>query len=175
MRGRSRFENNRTGEEATLNFEDIAEGRIGMTTSDGEIAVEASEARGAAGGVTFSGPEGEMRLGASASLDDLPDWVPIYPGATDVESAFQAAGPEGGSGAVSAKTTDSAETVVGHYREQFVEQGYTVGTESLTRTPTGAFGIITGERVDDSQSINVMAMEDGGETQLMLNYNQSQP
>lgn len=35
------FRNKETGEEATLNFADIAEGRFTMTTSDGDFSVDA--------------------------------------------------------------------------------------------------------------------------------------
>jgi hypothetical protein len=42
------FRSSETGEEATLNFEDIAQGRFTMTTSEGEVSIDASAAVDAA-------------------------------------------------------------------------------------------------------------------------------
>lgn len=164
------FRNNRTGEEATLNFEDIAEGRFSMTTSDGEVSVAASA--DGAGGVTFSGPEGEVRFGASADLSDVPDWVPAYPGATEVQGMMHSTSAEGIVGAFTSKTSDGAQTVVDHFKALFEGQGYEIASESMTRTGDGAFGVVVGELAAEGRSINVVVIESAGETQVTINYNQ---
>ncbi len=87
------FRITRTGEEATVNFEDIAKGRFSVTTSEGEYSIDASGET--EGGVTFKGPEGETRFGASADLSRIPEWVPTYPGATDTQSAFHSTTTDG--------------------------------------------------------------------------------
>ena len=115
------FRNNRTGEEATLNFEDIAEGRFSMTTSEGDYSIDASSE--AEGGVTFRGPEGETRFGASADLSDVPDWVPAYPGATETQSTMHSTTADGFMGAFASKTSDDAQTVVDHFRQLFEDRG----------------------------------------------------
>lgn len=166
------FRNTETGEEATLSFEDIAEGRFTMTTDEGEFSIDASEEEG--GGVTFSGPEGETRFGAATDLSDVPDWVPLYPGASETQSAFHTTSGEGTTGALTSKTTDDAKQVVAHYKELFEDEGYKVQTESVTTTPDGALGIISAQRGDGS-SLNVMATQGDAETTVAINYNGKKP
>ncbi len=165
------FTNTRTGEEATLNFEDIAEGRFSMTTDEGEFRVDASDAA-EGGGVTFSGPDSqESRFGASADLSDVPDWVPSYPGATDVTSTMHTSSANGVMGAFTGKSTDGAQKVLDHFKQLFENEGYEVGTESMTRTGDGAFGAINGD-LEDGRSVNVVIIESGDGTQVTINYNQ---
>ena len=164
------FRNTRTGEEATLNFEDIAEGRLSMTTDEGDVSIVASDQAG--GGVTFSGPEGETRFGATADLSGVPDWVPAYPGATDTRSTMHSVTADGVIGALASTTSDDLQTVVDHFKQVFEDQGYEIGAESVTSAGDGAFGAITGERPDDGRSINVVIIENAGESQVTINYNQ---
>ncbi len=166
------FTNTKTGEEATLNFEDIAEGRFSMTTDEGEYRIDATD--GGEGGVTFTGPEGEARFGASADLSDVPDWAPAYPGATDVQSAMHTTSADGVMGAFTSKSTDDAQKVIDHYKQLFEDQGYTIGGESMTRTGDSAFGGINAD-LGDGRSVNVGVVENAGESQVTINYNQKQP
>ena len=167
--------NNKTGEEATLNFADIAEGRFSMTTSEGEYSIDAADAvaeaaAGGEGGVTFKGPEGETRFGATASLGDVPDWVPVYPGGSDTQSAYQTTTGGGLSGAVSSKTADSVQMVVDHYKKVFEDTGYAIGAQSMTQAGDGAVGSISGELAEEERSLNVAVIKQGDETQIILNY-----
>ena len=170
--GTMTFRNNKTGEEATLNFADIAEGRLSVSTSEGEYSLDASDS--GEGGVTLKGPEGETRLGTSANLGDVPDWVPVYPGASETQSAFHTTTGDSMMGALSSKTGDNAQQVVDHYTELFEEQGYTIGTQSMTKTSDGALGIVSAE-LPDGRSLNVMATQDkNAETTVAINYNVKQ-
>lgn len=164
------FRNTRTDEVATLNFEDIAEGRISMTTDDGEVSIDATQGADGAPSVTFSGPDGETRLGGAASLDEVPDWVPVYPGATDTQSAFQTTSGDTLAGAVTGTTTDTAQTVVEYYKSTLEDAGYVISTESLTRSGDGALGSVVAELEAEGRSITVAAMEQPDETQVMVNY-----
>jgi hypothetical protein len=163
------FRNTKTGDEATLNFEDIAEGRISMTTEEGEFTVNATEAE--EGGVVFSGPQGETRFGASADLSDVPDWVPSYPGSEDLQGTMQSTNAEGLMGAFSAKTPDDAQKVVDYFKDLFEERGYKIGAESMTRTGEGAFGAINGESAEEGRMVNVMVMENAGEGETVVTIN----
>jgi len=165
------FTNKKTGEESTLNFEDIAEGRFTMTTGEGEFSVDASSS--GQGGVTIKGPEGETRFGASADLADIPTWVPVYPGATDLQGTMHSTSADGVMGAFTSKSSDDAQQVVDHFKQLFDDRGYKIGAESMTKTSDGAFGAITGE-LADGRSINVVVIESAGESTVTINYNQKQ-
>ena len=165
------FTNTKTGEEATLNFEDIAEGRFSMTTGEGEYKIDATDG-GEGGGITFSGPEGETRIGGSTNLSDVPDWVPSYPGLTEAQSSLHSTTAEGVMGAFTGKSSDDAQAVVDHFKQLFEDRGYTVGSESMTKTGDGAFGAISGE-LDDGRTINVVVIENNEGTSVTVNYNQT--
>ncbi len=165
------FTNTKTGEEATLNFEDIAEGRFSMSTDEGEYRIDATD--GGEGGVTFTGPDGqETRIGASADLSAVPDWAPRYPGMTDAQSSLHSTTADGVMGAFTGKSDDDAQKVIDHYKQLFEDKGYEIGGESMTRTGDSAFGGINGD-LGDGRSVNVVVMESGGSTQVTINYNQT--
>lgn len=162
------FVNTTTGEEATLDFEDIAEGRFSMTTDEGEYRVDAAD--GGEGGVTLTGPDGqETRMGASTNLDDVPEWVPLYPAATSTESTYAAKSADGVNGIVTAKTADGAQKVVDHYKELFERDGWTIGNQSMTTAGGGSFGSIGGEL--KGRTVNVSAAEQKGECHVTIHYN----
>lgn len=162
------FVNNKTGEEATLNFEDIAEGRFSMTTDEGEYRIDTTD--GGEGGVTLTAPDGQQtRMGASTVLDDVPDWVPLYPDATSTESTYSAKSADGVNGIVTAKTADGAQKVVDHYKSLFERDGWTIGNQSMTTAGGGSFGSIGGEL--EGRTVNVSAAEQQGECQVTIHYN----
>ncbi len=160
------FRNRETGEEATLNFADIAEGRFSMTTSDGDFSVDASEAAPAAdgapaGGVTFSGPDGSSRIGGNISLDELPDWVPVYPGSDDAQVGYLTTTAEGQSGLLTGTTNDTVQQVVERYREAFEGNGFTIATESSNRSGTSQVALISA--TGEAGTVNVTATKDDGQ------------
>ena len=64
-----------------------------MTTNEGEFVIDGAgddvaAASASEGGVTFTGPGGQTRLGSNIDLDDAPEWLPIYPGSSDVQMPF---------------------------------------------------------------------------------------
>jgi len=173
------FRSNETGEEATLNFEDIAEGRFTMTTSEGEFSVDASAAAAAAaaggapaGGVTLSGPDGQSRFGGNISLDELPDWVPVYPGSDDAQVGFLTSNDAGQSGMLTGTTDHLVEQVVEHYRDAFEDNSFTIGNESSTQSGTTQLTFISA--TGDEGTVNAtVTREDGEDTNFAVMFNAS--
>ena len=161
------FVNNRTGERATLDFEDIAEGRFSVTTDEGEYRVDASS--DGEGGVTLTGPDGETRLGASADLGDVPDWVPLYPRAASSQSLQHTVSAAGVSGLTTTQTADGAQQVFDHYKSFFADNGWNIGSQSMTTTGDGSYGAITAQR--DGRSVNVAINQGEQGCQVTINYN----
>lgn len=160
-----------TGEVATLNFQDIAEGKLTVTTEEGEVTLDATEAD-EGGGITLTGPEGEARIGASASLDDVPDWVPTYPDAEETAGTFQMTTPEGVGGMVAQETEEGIQDVLAWFKDWFESEGYVVGGETITSTPEGSLGSITAESEDEGRTIAVTVIESEDGTQVAINYNE---
>lgn len=159
------FRSNETGEEATLNFEDIAEGRFTMTTSEGEVSIDASAAvagdSAAGGGVTFSGPDGQTRLGGGISVDELPDWVPVYPDTEDVQVSYMTTTDAGQSGMLTGTTSDTPQQVAEHYRGAFADNDFTVANESTTQSGATEFTLISA--TGDDGTVNLTATREGSD------------
>ena len=160
--------NSRTGERVTLDLEDSAEGRFSITTDKGETRIDS--AGGEAGSITIPGPDGgESRFGASADLDQVPEWVPLYPNAGSTLSLYAAQAAQTISGRVMSKTGDSAQDVIDHYTRHFNDEGYEIGATSMAPTAAGAPAWVIGEL--EGRTIRVDAMWRDGECQVLINYN----
>jgi hypothetical protein len=163
------FRNTRTGKVATMNFQDIADGKFSLTTDEGEFTLDAENAA-EGGGVTVTGPEGEARFGAGASLDDVPGWVPLYPGAEAAQGTFHAETPEEINGTVAQTSTDTARDVLQHFKQWFADEGYSTTGESITTTPQGSLANIVGEREDEGRTVHVGIIEADGRTRITVSY-----
>ena len=144
-----------------------------MTTAEGEFSMDASGE--AEGGVTFSGPEGEARFGASASLESVPDWVPPYPGAAEAQGTYSTQTKDGISGIVNLTTPDPAAQVTSHYKGWFEDNDYRISSETSYAQGDTFFAGITGELDSEGRTVNVGATEQGGETRVTINYNAKAP
>lgn len=162
------FRNTETGEEATLNFEDIAEGRFSITTDEGEYRMDADED---GGGVTFQGPEGETRYGGSASLDDVPEWVPLYPRASESHGTFSTRTDEMTAGGIMASTDDDAQTVIAHYKEWLEDHDWTIESEGTNTSADVTIASLHAVHAENGSRLSISVTEQGGQSQVMLNYN----
>jgi len=163
--------NVKTGETMTVDFEDIAEGKISFSTEEGEMSIDASE--GEEGGVTFTGPEGEVRLGAS--LENVPDWVPLYPESSEGRGTYTSETEEEVTGMVAVKTSDDAATVLAYYEEHLAEEGYEIVQRSSTTAEGGSFASLQAEMVQPQRVLVVSVVEQDGETQVNVNYTEKNP
>ena len=122
------------------------------------------------GGMTISGPEGEFRMGADASTDDVPDWVPLYPDVEETGGAFQMQSEEGLAGMVAQVSEDSVEDILEWFKDWLDDHGYEETAHQTTTSPAGTFGTVTGELADEERGvvITVASGEDG--TSITVNY-----
>jgi hypothetical protein len=161
--------NSRTGEEVTINFEDIAEGKLSFTTEEGDVTVEASGDE-EQGGVTITGPEGDMRIGADASADDVPGWVPLFPDAKETMGNFHVESEEGTNGIVSQLTEAGVEDVLDWFQEWFEENGFESGNRMISTGGGGSFGSLSGEHPGEGRGLSLtVAVTDEG-TAITLTY-----
>ena len=117
------FRNTDTGEIATFDFSELEAGRIRFEGSEGEVSVGRSED---GDGMTVTTPEGSARFGGSSS--ELPEWVPMPPGAEPAVTFTQTSGEiENGAFQVRAETVDDAAAT---WRELLVGAGFEIETEA---------------------------------------------
>jgi hypothetical protein len=168
------FRDVRTGRETTVNFEEIAEGKISVKDDEGEFSIETSESgsEGEAGGLTVTGPDGEIRYGATASLDDVPEWVPIYANATEVQGAYSSTSDKGTSGLVTSKTADGVDEVLAYYKNKLEQGGFTITGENKASTQGGVLGSIAAEHEGTGRAVNIGIVEQQEETQITVNYSE---
>jgi hypothetical protein len=144
-----RIRDRKTGEEVTLSFDDIKQGRLRFSAKgkDGEVA-----------NMEIGGGEGKM-----------PSWVPIYPGAK--AQGNMTANGQGGDGAgegglVTFTTPDPASKVREFYETKIKEMGMSV---DLTQV-TGAGGMVMGQDEGGKRTLHVMVAEGSGDTSFTVTY-----
>lgn len=165
--GTMTIKNVKTGETLTVDFEDVADGKISFSTKEGEMSIDASEGQ-EGGGVTFTGPDGEVRLGGS--LEKVPDWVPLYPGSSEGGGTYTSESEEEVTGLVVMKTSDDAATVLAYYEQHLAAEGYEIVQRSSTAAGEGTFATLQAEKADPGRTLIVSIVEQDGETQVNVNY-----
>lgn len=165
------FRNVETGEEITIDAEDIEDGTIRWTQGDEEMEISSQEGEDGGTVTVRKGDEVSTFGKTGAGAESLPDWVPVYPDATEVDVVFTSEGSDGTSGTYSLKTTADAKTVMDYYQQRLEDEGYEVRRQNLNFGGTGPQGLITGKR--DRRTINLtMSAEDDGSAG-MVQYSES--
>ena len=103
-------------------------------------------------------------------VGDMPDWVPIYRKAEEVEAIYTAQTPEGTSGTVKYETIVSAEILLGFYRSWVVEEQYQFQENDAVKSPESAYFSLLGEHKETGRSINMGITEYQGRTKVTINH-----
>jgi len=127
--GRITLREKKTGKVVTLDFRDIQKGRISFENEEGERLDIDAEAQGEKGSLTIKGKDGSMQWGAG-SLDDVPRWVPRFPGGQSVGS-FSMQGKEGEGGSFQLKCDGSVQKVADFYEQALKGQGMKVEKHAI--------------------------------------------
>jgi hypothetical protein len=144
-----RVRNRKTGEEVTLSFDDVKNGKFKMSAigKNGEVA-----------NVEIGGGAGKM-----------PSWVPTYPGAK-AEGNLSARGDDGSGrgagGVVSFSSFDAPSKVMEFYTDKINSMGMKV----LTSTNTEDGGTIMAQTEDENRTLQVMVGKSGSNTHIALTF-----
>lgn len=144
-----RIRDRKTGEEVTLSFDDVKNGRFKMHAIDKE---------GKAADIEIGGGTGK-----------LPAWVPSYPGAKaqgNVTARGMDANGMGEGGTVTFTTSDPPERVTSFYQAKCKEMGMTV---QLTQTGAEG-GLIVAADEANQRSLNIMVGGGSNETSITVIY-----
>ena len=146
-----RIKDKKSGEVLTVSLEDLMKGKISVTT-EGEKGKESAS-------VTFGGKA------------NLPDFVPKYPGVTDIQGLASGLniggdGDKGSGGAATFKTSDSLEKVKAFYEEAFKKSGMKAEMNAVG----GEGAMIVAKSDDDKLNVSVTLGRSGDETTVMLTY-----
>ena len=154
------------GKEITFNLADIKAGRLSMTSGEDEVKFEGNSAPdGKTGSFKITSNKGTMVLGGDAQV---PDWVPVYPGARTEGQSLVASGGES-TGSFSLEIADGADRVLAYYEHALKAKGYTVEKTSLdsTNATGGTLNATSGAR-----TISVTVANQEGQSQGMVQFSE---
>ncbi|MEW6368245.1 MAG: hypothetical protein AB1714_26750 [Acidobacteriota bacterium] len=166
-RGTLTIRNKKTGEQITMNAEDIKEGRLRFQNEKGqEVTFEGSGEKGHEG-LTIKSDEGTVTVGQTGK-QQLPVWVPTYPGVTPVVTLTKS-GEEGLYGNYSFQTGDSVDMVLNYFESGLETAGFSVEKTSI---PGGviAMGTLNAKTESGKREVVVSVIPVGTMSQVTVQY-----
>ena len=163
--------NTRTGEEVTVDFEDLEQGRISWKAGDQEVTIDASGGEGEEV-ISVTGDEGEWTLTTGGTgADEVPGWVPLYPGTEPLAShVFE--GSEGVRGTCQLETSESAGKVLDFYHEELQQAGYEVTVNRFSGSEGEEGGVVNAEHDGSGRTVVVMVGTESGRTTASVSYSE---
>jgi uncharacterized protein YneF (UPF0154 family) len=169
--GTMTIRNTKTGEEITVNFEDIEEGRFSFTTDEGQVTVDASEMKDS-GSIKVTDDEGAVVFATGgAASEDLPSWVPVYPGC-EPSNRHSMRTDEEQTGGFQLETSAAVAEVLEFYRAALQNEGYEIKVNTFTQDDSEG-GMVNGSHAEKGRTVVVILNSDGGgPTTINVNYSQ---
>ncbi|MDH3813091.1 MAG: hypothetical protein OEV48_01270 [Acidobacteriota bacterium] len=163
--------NTRTGEEMTVNFEDIEEGKFSFSTDDGEITVDASELQ-ESGTINVTDDEGGVVFSTGGAVsDDVEAWVPIFPGCEPTNRHSMRSEQEQ-TGGFELETPASVEEALEFYRAALTDEGYEVSVNTFTQEESEG-GMVNGTHREKGRNVVAIFSSDAGApTKIVISYSQ---
>ena len=163
--------NTETGEEITVNFEDIEEGKFSFTTDKGEITVDASEMQ-ESGTINITDDEGGVVFSTGGAVsDDVEAWVPIYPGCEPTNRHTMRSEQEQ-TGGFELETPASVKEALEFYRDALEDEGYEVVVNTFTQDDSEG-GMVNGSHGEKGRNmVAILSADGGGPTKIVIQYSQ---
>lgn len=140
-----------TGETITVNLSEIQEGKFSFTDDKGETAA--------------------INLGAGESAKGLPDWIPVYPGAS-MRQMFSTSGQDGRSGSYMLTSIDTIDAVADFYERRFTAAGFITKRSSAAMGGAVSTTSVNAEDADEGRTVNVGLTDLGGNTQALITFSE---
>lgn len=165
--------NKKTGELITVNYADLEDGRFSWTGDDGkEVSVDVSEAEDGTVRIESSDGEGFALTTGAAVSDELPEWVPVYPG-SEPENRGTMKTSDSLNGNFTLKTDDPVADVLGFFRDELKEAGFQVNVN--TYSGDGAEGaLLNGSIEAEKKTVVVIIGRDDDATTVSVTYSSRQ-
>lgn len=116
---------------------------------------------------TFTSADGKKQVHVSAAGEapvDMPDFLPLYPGAKVQASMVNAQTPGAGGGGLNFMTPDSPGKVIGFYRKKARAAGMTESLHSIA----GPSAMLIAENKGKKTGMHVVTTKDGDQTNVQL-------
>jgi len=159
------IKNKKTGEVVTINAEDAKNGHFEFKTKDGTATVDAS---GQQGTFKVTTGKGETATFGAGSPQNLPSWLPAYPGAT-VAGTFDTTNAEGHTAAFSVTTKDPPDKVLDYYEAQLKSAGLKVDKTTISSNGQNG-GTVTAKSDDEKREASIIVGSANGETTATITF-----
>jgi len=169
--GTMTIRNTKTGEEITVNFEDIEKGRFSFTTDEGEITVDASGMK-ESGSIKVTDDEGAVVFSTGGAVsEDVPSWVPVYPG-TEASNRHTMRSEKEQTGGFELETSDSVTAALDFYRAALEAEGYEVTVNTFTQDDSEG-GMVNATHGEKGRNVvAIFNSEGGGPTKIVVSYSE---
>ncbi len=169
--GTMTIRNTKTGDEITVNFEDIEEGRFSFTTDEGEITVDASEMK-ESGSIKVTDEDGTVVLSTGAAVsEDVPSWVPVYPG-TEATSRHTMRTEDEQTGGFELETADTVKEALEFYKAALEGEGFEVVVNTFSQDDSEG-GMVNGSHGEKGRNVvAIFNSEGGGPTKIVVSYSE---
>jgi len=172
-KGTMTIRNTKTGEEITVNFDDIKNGRLSWKTGDQEVTIDATGGEeGTVVDVKGDQQSWKLTTGAGA-LTNVPDWVPVYPG-TEPEGGHSMTREHGVSGAFQLRTEDSVASVIDYFKSRLEKGGFAVSVNTFSAGDGKDGGMVNGSDQESQRGVTVMVGSEEGTTTITVTFNEGE-
>jgi len=163
--------NTKTGEEITVNYDAIKEGKLSFTTEKGEITVDASQMKDT-GSIKVTDEEGAVVFSTGGAVsEDFPSWVPLYPGGEPTNRHTMRTEQEQ-TGGFELETPASVKEALEFYRAALADEGYEVIVNTFTQDDSEG-GMVNGSLEEKGRNVvAIFNSEGGGPTKIVISYSQ---
>ncbi|RPI24511.1 MAG: hypothetical protein EHM61_16860 [Acidobacteria bacterium] len=160
-RGIVTLKDKKTGKQVTVNLEDAKQGKISFTDGKESVTIGGQE-----GVIKVEGEKGSAVYGQAPQ--NLPSWLPAYPGATAQPGGMSSDMEGVKAGVVNFTTSDSVSKVIAFYKEKLGENGLQPGDEG--EQPNEDFASLTARSEDEKKSVTVTATRTESQTTVGVSY-----
>jgi hypothetical protein len=153
----------KTGEEITMNAQDIKNGRLKFTNKKGEEVTFQGSGKPGQEGFKIESNKGSMTFGGGEA-EPAPAWVPAYPGGKTMATSREKTA-EGFTGTLSFQTADAVDVVTAQYEKELKAKGFEVN-----RMAMGAMSSLNAKGDGGRHTVNVTVIRVGDATQVTVEY-----
>ena len=155
--------NTKTGELITVNFDDIKEGRFSWTADGEEVTVDVSDAEDGTVKIESSDGDGFAITTGAAVSEEIPDWVPVYPGSEPANRGTMKTN-DSVNGNFTLGTDDAVADVLEFYRENLKSIGFQVTVNTYSGGDNEGAMINSVQEAENRTVIIVIGSDDGSTT-----------
>lgn len=153
----------KSGKVITINAEQAKDGKV-VISEDGKEKVSI-QGDGDKGSVEINTPDGKTKIGSN-SVDNLPDWLPQYPG-VKIEGNYSNETAESSGVGYNFSTSDSLQQVMDFFESRLKAEGFKI-TKSTSQTNGRDSGSVVANDANYKRNIVVNLSTEEGQTKVYV-------